>query len=58
MCLVAAQEAHIELLRIKVRSLERARAFSRAEGLLGTDAGREISLKRSRVAGIDIRFVE
>lgn len=56
--LVGGAEDRIELLRIKVKSLERARAFLRAEGLLGDDTGREIALKRSRVAGIDIRIVE
>jgi len=56
--LVAAQEDRLELLRIKVKSLARARAFLRAEDLLGDDAGREIALKLPRVAGIDVRFVE
>jgi hypothetical protein len=49
--LVAAREDHLELLRIKVRSLERARAFLRAEALLGDVARREFALKRSRAAG-------
>jgi hypothetical protein len=56
--LIAAQRDQLELLRIKVKSLERARAFLKAEGLLGDDIGREITLNRSRVAGIDIRLVE
>jgi hypothetical protein len=56
--LVTAQEDHLALLRVKVKSLERARAFLKAENLLGLDAGREISIDRSRVAGADIRLVE
>ena len=56
--LIAAQRDQLELLRIKVKSLERARAFLKAEGLLGDDIGREITLNRSRVAGIDIRLLE
>jgi hypothetical protein len=56
--LVAAQEDHIELLRIRIKSLERARAFLKTESLLGDDTGHEIALKRSQVAGIDIRLVQ
>jgi catechol 2,3-dioxygenase-like lactoylglutathione lyase family enzyme len=56
--LVADHEDHLALLRMKVKSLERARAFLRGEHLLGADTGHEIALERSRVADADIRFVE
>jgi hypothetical protein len=56
--LVAAQQDHLMLLRVKVKSLERARAFLKAENLLGLDAGHEISLDPSHVAGADVRLVE
>jgi hypothetical protein len=56
--LVAAQGDQFELLRVKVKSVARARAFLRAEDLLGNDAEREIALKLPRVAGIDVHFVQ
>jgi hypothetical protein len=56
--LVATQQDHLMVLRIKVKSLERARAFLKAENLLGLDAGHEISLDPSHVAGADVRLVE
>jgi hypothetical protein len=56
--LVAAQEDQLEFLRIKVKSLARARAFLRVEEMLGSDVGREIALKLPRAAGIDVRLVE
>jgi catechol 2,3-dioxygenase-like lactoylglutathione lyase family enzyme len=56
--LIAAKEDRLALLRIKVKSLERARAFLKAEGLLGTDTGREVSLERSRTGGADVCLVE
>ena len=43
---------------MKVKSLGRARAFLKAEGLLGLDTEREIAIDRNRVAGADIRLVE
>ena len=46
------------MLRVKVTSLERARAFLKRENLLGLDGAREISLERSHVAGVDVRLVE
>jgi hypothetical protein len=46
------------MLRVKVKSLEQARAFLKNESLLGLDGAREISLERSHVAGVDFRFVE
>jgi len=56
--LVAAPEDHLVLLRMKVKSLERARAFLKRENLLGLDTGHELALERSRVGPADIRFVE
>ena len=56
--LVAAQEDHVVMLRVKVTSLERARAFLKSENLLGFDSAREISLERPHVPGTDIRLVE
>lgn len=56
--LVAAQEDHLVLLRMKVKSLERARAFLKRENLLGLDTGHELALERSRVGSADIRLVE
>jgi hypothetical protein len=56
--LVADQEDRFAQLRLKVKSLERARAFLKGENLLGVDAGREISIEPSRVAGVDLRLVE
>jgi len=55
--LIAAEEDRIAQLRVKVKSIERARAFLKAEDLLGDDHGREISLKPSRVVA-DIRLVQ
>jgi len=49
---------HLMLLRVKVKSLERGRAFLKAENLLGLAAGHEISLDPSHVAGADVRLVE
>lgn len=56
--LVAAKEDHLVLLRAKVKSLERARAFLKGENLLGTDSGDEISIDPTHVAGAEIRLVE
>jgi hypothetical protein len=56
--LVAAQDDHLVLLRVKVKSLERARAFLKRENLLGVDSKREISFDPAHVAGADIRLVE
>jgi hypothetical protein len=56
--LVAGQEDRLALLRLKVKSLERARAFLKTENLLGADTGREISLERSRLRGVDLRLIE
>jgi len=56
--LVAGKEDGLVLLRVKVKSLERARAFLKAENMLGFDAEHEISLDSSHVAGADVRLVE
>jgi hypothetical protein len=56
--LVAAQEDHLVLLRVKVKSLERARAFLKGQNLLGVDGVHEISLDPTHIAGADIRLVE
>jgi hypothetical protein len=56
--LVADHEDHLALLRMKVKSLERARAFLRGQQMLDGDTGREIALEGSLVANTDIRFVE
>jgi hypothetical protein len=57
--LVAAQEDHLLLLRVKVKSLERARAFLKDQNLLGLDhLESEISFDPSHVAGANIRLVE
>jgi hypothetical protein len=57
--LVAAREDHLLLLRVKVNSLERARAFLKDQNLLGLDhLGSELSFDPSHVAGADIRLVE
>src|SRR5580658_7994759 len=47
--LVAAKEDHLATLRVKVKSLERARGFLRSQNLLGLDGEREISLERSHL---------
>jgi hypothetical protein len=56
--LIEANEDQLKLLRVKVKSLGRARVFLKAEGLLGLDTEREIAIDRNRVAGADIRLVE
>jgi hypothetical protein len=56
--LVADREDHIAILRIKVKSLERARAFLKSEQLIGRDVEGEISINPSLISGADIRFVE
>jgi hypothetical protein len=56
--LVAAQEDHFVLLRLKVKSLDRARAFLKRQNLLGVDGQHEISLDPTHIAGADIRLVE
>jgi hypothetical protein len=56
--LVAAQEDHLEMLRVRVTSLERALAFLKNENLLGFNGAREISIERSHLAGVDLRLVE
>lgn len=56
--LVAAQEDHLVLLRVKVKSLERARAFLNGQNLLGVDGEHEISVDPTHIAGADIRVVE
>jgi hypothetical protein len=56
--LVAAQADQVLLLRAKVTSLDKARAFLKRENLLGLDAEREISLDHSRASGADIRLVQ
>jgi hypothetical protein len=56
--LVADQENRFALLRLKVKSLQRARAFLKGENLLGVDTGREISFELSHVAGVDLRLIE
>lgn len=56
--LVAAQQDHFILLRVKVKSLERARAFLRGQNLLGVDGEHEIAIDPAFIAGADIRLVE
>lgn len=56
--LIEANEDQLKVLRVKVKSLRRAWAFLKAEGLLGLDTEREIEIDRNRVAGADIRLVE
>jgi hypothetical protein len=56
--LVAAKEDHLVLLRVKVKSLERARAFLKGQNVLGIDGEHEISLDPTQIAGADIRFVQ
>jgi hypothetical protein len=56
--LVAGKEDRLLLLRVRVKSLEHARAFLKAGNLLGLDAGHEISLDSSHIAGADVRLVE
>ena len=56
--LVAAQEDHFVLLHLKVKSLERARAFLKGQNLLGVDGEHEISIDPTHIAGADIRLVE
>ena len=56
--LVAAQQDHLMLLRVKVKSLERARAFLKGQNLLGVDGEHEISVDPTHIAGADIRLVE
>ena len=48
--MIEADEDQLKLLRVKVKSLGRARVFLKAEGLLGLDTEREIALDRNRVA--------
>lgn len=56
--LVAAQEDHFVLLRVKVKSLDRDRAFLKGQNLLGVDGEHEISIDPTHFAGADIRLVE
>jgi hypothetical protein len=56
--LIADKEDHLAMLRVRVKSLDRARAFLRGENLLGEDTGREISLELSTKEDTGIRFVE
>jgi hypothetical protein len=56
--LVVAPEDRLVLLRVKVRSLGRARAFLKRQNLLGVDGEHEISLDPTHISGADIRLVE
>jgi hypothetical protein len=56
--LVAAHADQLLLLRVRVKSIDKARAFLKRENLLGLDAEREISLDRSRAGDADIRLVQ
>ena len=56
--LVPAAENRVQALRIRVASLERARAFLREKQLLGVDAPGEVTIDPAKVGGLDLRFVE
>jgi len=55
--LVAGKEDRIAMLRLKVKSLEHARASLKRANLLGLDNMGEISLEPSQL-GADVRLVE
>ena len=48
----------IQVMLLEVSSLEKARAFLEASGLLGEASGSELRLDPSKVQGLDIRVVE
>ena len=56
--LVAAGMSSVQELVVRVASLQRARAFLREKGLLGTDSAREATIDPARLNGINIRLVE
>jgi hypothetical protein len=56
--LIADKTDRLALVRVKVKSLERARSFLKAQNLLGRDTGRQVSLNPSHTAGADIWFLD
>jgi hypothetical protein len=56
--LVPANENRIQVLLIRVASLERAKAFLRDRQLLGADAAGQVTIDASQVGGLDLRLVD
>ena len=56
--LVAAEQTSVQELVIRVASLQRAKAFLREKGLLGTDSPAEATINPSRLNGLRFRLVE
>ena len=56
--LVQARENSTQGLVISVASLQRAKAFLREKGLLGTDSEQEATIDPSKIHGLNVRVVE
>lgn len=56
--LVPAEENLIQSLVWKVSSLERAREFLIAAGMLGDASEKEVTIDRAKICGLDVRLVE
>jgi catechol 2,3-dioxygenase-like lactoylglutathione lyase family enzyme len=55
--LVSAPQNRMQALVIRVASLDRAKAFLRANNLLGAETEGHVSIASSKLAGVDIRLV-
>jgi catechol 2,3-dioxygenase-like lactoylglutathione lyase family enzyme len=56
--LVPANENRVEALLIRVRSLERAKAFLRERHLLGVVGAEQVTIDPSKIGGLDLRLME
>jgi hypothetical protein len=55
--LVTDNKDRLVQVRIKVKSLEQARAYLKSQKMLGTDTGHEVALDPAQLGETDIRFV-
>jgi hypothetical protein len=56
--LVADTQDHLKEVRVKVHSLQRARAYLREQGLLGADSGNELTFNSARVGEMNIVLLQ
>jgi hypothetical protein len=56
--LVTDKEDHLKEVRVKVHSLQKARAYLREQGLLGADSGNELTFNSARVGETNIVLLQ
>jgi hypothetical protein len=56
--IVPANETRVQALLLRVRSLDRAKAFLREKQMLGAETAGQVTIDPSKIGGLDLRLVE